>query len=451
MKQLMLCALAIAGLAYGQTPAIEWQKFYGGTKDDDVISIRQTSDGGYIFIGDSDSNNGDLTSNNGKKDFWVVKSNPLGAIQWQRSLGGSQDEEAHSIRQTADGGYIIAGETNSNDGDVTGNHGGTDAWIVKLNQNGDLVWQKTYGGSNSDSANFIEPTGDGGYIVAGDSNSNNGDLTQNKGSYDAWVFKISSDGTLEWQKNYGGTAYEGAEYIQNTSDGGYIVAATTTSNNGDLTSNHGDFDYWFIKLNSAGNIEWQKSLGGTNSDYGRFSQPTLDGGYIVAGYSNSNNGNVSGNNGGFDCWIAKLNETGTIEWQKSLGGMGYDWGRSLTETEDGGFVIALGSKSTNISAGTHHGNNDVLLIKLERNGSLSTSETSLKKDSTVAPNPSNGYFTINHLFNNSSLEVYSLTGKLIQKVKNISGKSYSIDISNQPTGAYIIRIDNLITLKLIKK
>lgn len=506
----MLCTLAIAGLAYGQTPAIEWQKFYGGTKDDDVISIRQTSDGGYIFIGDSDSNNGDLTSNNGKKDFWVVKSNPLGAIQWQRSLGGSQDEEAHSIRQTADGGYIIAGETNSNDGDVTGNHGGTDAWIVKLNQNGDLVWQKTYGGSNSDSANFIEPTGDGGYIVAGDSNSNNGDLTQNKGSYDAWVFKISSDGTLEWQKNYGGTAYEGAEYIQNTSDGGYIVAATTTSNNGDLTSNHGDFDYWFIKLNSAGNIEWQKtyggtgmdqpyaihqtldggyiasgrsntpnngdvtgnhgqfdywivkvsntgdliwqkSLGGTNSDYGRFSQPTLDGGYIVAGYSNSNNGNVSGNNGGFDCWIAKLNETGTIEWQKSLGGTGYDWGRSLTETEDGGFVIALGSKSTNISAGTHHGNNDVLLIKLEGNGSLSTSETSMKKELTVAPNPSNGYFTINHLFNNSSLEVYSLSGKLIQKVKNISGKSYSIDISHQPTGAYIIRIDNLITLKLIKK
>ncbi|WP_435523851.1 hypothetical protein [Chryseobacterium indoltheticum] len=132
-------------MAYGQTPAIEWQKFYGGTKDDDVISIRQTTDGGYIFIGDSDSNNGDLTSNNGKKDFWVVKSNHLGTIQWQKSLGGSQDEEAHSIRQTADGGYIIAGETNSNDGDVTGNHGGTDAWIVKLNQSGDLVWQKRMG------------------------------------------------------------------------------------------------------------------------------------------------------------------------------------------------------------------------------------------------------------------------------------------------------------------
>ncbi|WP_435523852.1 hypothetical protein [Chryseobacterium indoltheticum] len=178
---------------------------------------------------------------------------------------------------------------------------------------------ENYGGTAYEGAEYIQNTSDGGYIVAATTTSNNGDLTSNHGDFDYWFIKLSSTGNIEWQKTYGGTGMDQPYAIHQTSDGGYIASGrSNTPNNGDVTGNHGQFDYWMVKVNNTGDLIWQKSLGGTNSDYGRFSQPTLDGGYIVAGYSNSNNGNVSGNNGGFDCWIAKLNETGTIEWQKSL-------------------------------------------------------------------------------------------------------------------------------------
>lgn len=173
------------------------------------------------------------------------------AIQWQKSLGGSGLDEARSIAPTSDGGYIVAGLSNSNDGDVIGVHGGYESWIVKLTSVGMTEWQKSLGGSGNDGASSIAPTSDGGYIVAGGSQSNDGDVTGHHGSSDSidyWVVKLTSAGMIEWQKSLGGTGYDYAISIAPTSNGEYIVAGGSKSTDGDGTGNHGDTDYWIVKL-----------------------------------------------------------------------------------------------------------------------------------------------------------------------------------------------------------
>jgi PKD repeat protein len=225
---------------------------------------------------------------------------------WQKCLGGSASDFGSSIKQTSDGGYIVAGGTNSTDGNVTGNHGPQDAWVVKLDKSGDVVWQKCLGGSASESGSSIEQTSDGGYIVAGYSSSNDGNVTGNHGSQDAWVVKLDQSGDVVWQKCLGGSSIDYGSSIKQTPEGGYIVAGYSGSNDGNVTGNHGSRDSWVVKLDENGNVVWQKCLGGSSIDYGRSIERTSEGGYIVAGYSGSNDGNVTGNHGKDDYWIVKL-------------------------------------------------------------------------------------------------------------------------------------------------
>ena len=185
------------------------------------------------------------------------------AIEWQKCLGGTADDFANSIQQTSDGGFIVAGETRSNDGDVSGNHGKSDAWVVKLNSLGDILWKKCLGGTGNDYARSIQQISDGGFILTGYTNSNNGDVSGNNGYYDAWVVKLNSSGDILWQKCLGGTYDDYARSIQQTSDTGFILAGYTFSNDGDVSGNHGFSDAWVVKLNSSGDIIWQKCFGGT--------------------------------------------------------------------------------------------------------------------------------------------------------------------------------------------
>ncbi|MDR2353872.1 MAG: hypothetical protein LBF22_12115 [Deltaproteobacteria bacterium] len=236
------------GYAEISPPNIEWQKSFGGSGSDEVRSIQITPDGGYIIAGLSLSNDSDVTGNHGKNDSWIVKLDFQGTIQWQKSLGGSDDDETRSIQITSDGGYIIAGESSSNDGDLTGNHGHYDAWIVKLDSQGTIQWQKSLGGSYEDAASSIQITSDGGYIIAGTSTSKDGDVTVNHGEFDAWIVKLDSQGTIQWQKSLGGSEWDVSSSIQITSDGGYIIAGYSRSNDGDVTVNHGERDFWIVKL-----------------------------------------------------------------------------------------------------------------------------------------------------------------------------------------------------------
>ena len=346
---------------------LQWQKNIGGGGDDKAYSIKQTTDGGYIVVGSSESSDGDVTNNNGKTDFWIVKLDSNGAVQWQESFGGSNDERANSVQQTADGGYIVAGYTSSSDGDVTSNLGQCDCWIIKLDNTGALVWQKTIGGTGNDMTYSIQQTSDGGYIMAGCSSSNNGDVSGNHGFIDFWVVKLTSTGSITWQKSLGGSENELAYAVQQTSDGGYIVCGYTFSNDGNVSGKNTDVtspDTWIVKLNSTGSIVWQKCFGGTSADIATTVQQTSDGGYIMAGSSASTDAPVTGNHGAADYWLVKLNSSGTLQWQKSLGGSNDDVATSIKETSDGGFIVIGSSSSTDGDVTGNHGAYDIWVVKL---------------------------------------------------------------------------------------
>jgi uncharacterized delta-60 repeat protein len=304
-----------------------WARTYGDASYDYAMSIQQTSDGGQIVAGYSL-----LFLAPGYQDAFVLKLSSGGEIQWQRAYDGA--DTVSSIKQTIDGGYVVAGYTSAND--ITE----YDFWISKLDSSGNMEWQQAYGGSDGDWANSIWQTTDGGYIVAG--------MTQSfsAGDYDLWILKLSSSGDIEWQRAYGGNGHDVAESIQQTSDGGYIVAGGTSSIGAGL------YDYLVLKLSAAGDIEWQKTYGKTWSESAHSIQQTADGGYILAG-----------DEPGRDNVIVKLSSTGNIEWQRTYWGDSEHRVRSIKQTNDGGYIVA----GTTSYAGRAY---DTWLIKLTAAGDI---------------------------------------------------------------------------------
>jgi hypothetical protein len=373
MKYLLFTVLAtlLSGSFALAQPTIQWQKSLGGTGVEMIRSlVQQTNDGGFIVAGNSESNDGDVSGNHGESDYWLVKLSSIGTIEWQKSLGGSGNEGLSSIQLTNDGGYIVAGFSESNDGDVSGNHGDKDYWVVKLNSSGAIEWQKSLGGTGVEIGSLVQQTNDGGFIVAGNSYSNDGDVSGNHGDKDYWVVKLSSIGNIEWQKSLGGSVEDSTNSIQQTNDGGYIVLGYSFSNDGDISDNHGLSDYWVVKLTSIGTIEWQKSIGGSSYDFSSSIQQTSDGGYIVAGESISYDGDVSGNHGNSDYWVVKLTSTGTIEWQKSLGGIDMEYSPKIQQTIEGGFIVVGSSFSNDGDVSGNHGNTDCWVVKLTSDGTI---------------------------------------------------------------------------------
>jgi hypothetical protein len=389
MRKILLVTMLLLAVnnVFAQAPNIQWAKCYGGSFGDNATSILPTKDGGYIIAGGTFSNDGDVIGHHGADstaDVWIVKIDDTGAIKWQKSLGSIHMEGANSMAHTSDGGYIVAGYASSNGGIVSGNHGNVDYWVVKIDDTGAIQWQKSYGGTNYDVAFSIIQTKDSGYVVAGSSFSNDGDVTGHHGSNiypDYWIVKLDDTGIIEWQKSLGGTNNDDATSILQTSDGGYIVAGYSSSNDGDVVGHHVNSmtitnDYWVVKLDGEGVIQWQKSLGGKYEDEATIILPTKDGGYIVGGGAASNDGDVTGHHGStyiFDCWVVKINDTGAIQWQKSFGGSNADEVESIKETNEGGYIVAGYSRSNDGDATINHGNNgseDFWVVKLDDTGSL---------------------------------------------------------------------------------
>ena len=442
---------------------IVWQKCLGGSGWDVAHSVQQTLDGGFIVAGESWSNNGDVSGNHGGADFWVVRLNSSGDIVWQKCLGGSRDDQAYSIQQTSDGGFIVAGYTESNDGDVEGIHSARDFWVVRLNSSGDIVWQKCLGGSSDDIAQSIQQTSDGGFIVTGGTWSNDGDVSGNHGWTDYWVVKLDSSGDIVWHKCLGGSGWEGTivfpadAFIQETSDGGFIMAGGTQSNDGDVSGNHGERDYWIVKLDSSGNIVWQKCLGGSGWEGAHMVgevlkrmvsiQETSDGGFIMAGGTWSNDGDVSGNHGLCDYWVVKLDSSGNIIWQKCLGGSIGDAAFSIQQTSDGGFIVAGFTESNDGDVSGHHGLNeypDCWVVKLSPVGVSENVIVPEQFKLSVFPNPFNSSCMITAP-SGAKIEIYDLRGRLISKgIQSFSESQGKRTLIWQPdetirSGVYIVK------------
>jgi len=356
----------IVSTIYAQ-PAIQWQKTYGGSSSEEVYAIQQTTDGGYITVGVTTSNNGDVSGNHGGFEFWVLKLTENGSIDWKRAYGGSNNDWPYSIQQTADGGYIMAGLTMSNNGDVTWNHGDRDYWVVKLNPSGSIQWQKTLGGTGADVAFSVRQTDDGGYIVVGDSGSNDGNVSGNHGFRDMWVVKLNVNGGIQWQRSLGGSSTDSGRCVIQTEDGGYMVVGESMSNDGDVSVNHGNSDFWVVKLDEDGVIAWEKSLGGPAADIASAVCQLSDGSYVVAGYVGSG---VPGHHGSFDYWVIKLSEYGEIIWDRVFGGSSIDKAFDLKATSDGGLIVVGDTQSVNGDVIGNDGGLDIWAIKLNGDGEI---------------------------------------------------------------------------------
>ncbi|HHT9140027.1 MAG TPA: hypothetical protein ACFYEI_04360 [Candidatus Tripitaka californicus] len=327
---------------------VDWQKVYGGANWDRAYSIHETSDGGYVVAGETSSFGA------GRPDFWVLKLRHYGTVEWQKTYGGTDQDEAHSIQQTSDGGYIVTGTTSSFGA------GKCDIWVLKLRPDGAVEWQKTYGGGDWDCAYSIHETSDGGYIVAGDTSS------FGIGGTAAWVLKLRPDGTVEWQKAHGGANLDRANSIHETNDGGYVVAGLRTMSLG--AGGEKIPDIWALKLRPDGTVDWQKTYGKEGWEVANSIQQTSDGGYIMAGETgNAHTGTGTLSISGVAVWVLKLRPDGTVDWQKTYGGGRLDRADSIRETSDGGYIVAGNTSSFGARDG------DFWVLKLSPNGSISPS------------------------------------------------------------------------------
>ncbi len=332
---------------------IEWDKTIGGNDIDILTSLQQTSDGGYILGGFSFSNiSGEKTQNRrGSADYWIVKLDSGGNIQFDKTIGGSSFDNLFALQQTSDGGYILGGTSFSNkSGNKSQNsRGGTDYWIVKLNSKGNIQFDKTIGGDDEDDLSSLQQTTDGGYILGGTSFSRiSGEKTEgNKGLADFWIVKLDGNGNVQFDKTIGGNSTDNLNALQQTSDGGFILGGHSFSNiSGDKTENSrgsdGFADYWIVKLSSSGNIQFDKTIGGSSLDILTSLQQTSDGGYILGGRSFSNTSfekseNTRGINDD-DYWIVKLDSKGKKQFDKTIGGTNFDECYSIKETGKNRYV-----------------------------------------------------------------------------------------------------------------
>ncbi len=306
----------------------EWNKTFGGADDDWGGSVQQTSDGGYIITGGTES------YGDSKEDVLLIKTDKNGKEEWKKTFGGVYIDWGSSAQQTSDGGYIITGRTTSYG---AGDH---DVLLIKTDKNGKEEWKKTFGGAYSDIGYSVQQTSDGGYIITGWT------MSYGAGGCAVLLIKTDKNGKEEWEKTFGVASIDWGSSVQQTSDGGYIITGWT------MSYGAGGQDAWVIKVDKNGKEEWKKTFGGAEDDVGSSAQQTSDGGYIITGYTKSYG------DGEEDAWLIKMDKNGKEEWKKTFGDAYYDRGNSAQQTSDSGYMIA------GVTNAYDAGGRDVWLIKL---------------------------------------------------------------------------------------
>ena len=329
--------IVLAVLSSSQSIAqTSWARTYGGINDEKASAIQQTSDGGYVVAGYTESYGA------GDADLWMLKLDTDGAAQWEGTYGGSDNDVANSIQLTGDGGYIVAG--------YTGAYPYYDAWVLKLDANGTVQWEKAYSGSNVDKILNIQTTSDGGYIAFGYTSS------YGAGSFDHLLLKLDASGTVQWEKTYGTSDPDMGYSIKQTSDGGFFMAGViSTATNG--------LDFMMYKVDPGGSSQWEKKYGGSERDIASSIQQTADGGFVMAGTTDTYGV------GADDVWLLKLDANGAVQWEKTYGGSGNDQANAIQLTSDGGFVMAGTTDTYGVGA------DDVWLLKLDASGAVQWEKT----------------------------------------------------------------------------
>lgn len=523
MKHILLILFILSSTSnlFGQ-PNISWERSLGGTNGEISFGVNETTDGGFIVVGYSSSGNDEVNDNNGSTDIWVVKLDVTGNIVWENNYGGSDTDKGHYIEQTADGGYILIGTSRSDDfAGVNNFNNYDDIVILKLDNLGTMQWGKFYGSTGPDIGYSIKQTADGGYIAAGTIGGDSIDLwiakldvsgnidpnwtnttfggpvygtptnpqLYNDGAYsvdiatdgyvvcgftqregnsgnsqnDYWIIKFDFNGSFIWETILGGDASEEAKSIISTNDGGYIIAGYTRSD--EITGGNSLRDYWIVKLDIDGELVWETALGGSQNDEAASIDLTSDNGYIVLGFSRSNDGDVSGSiipNSEKDYWLVKLDVDGDLDWEKSLGGWGDDDGFYVKQTTDGGYILTGTTTSSNIDIDPddRSGTSDYWVVKLESE-TLDTENIPNDTAITVFPNPFKTQVTIelpsNYVGKDLTIGIFNQLGKKIMNIDTVADNP-SIKINSLEVlsaGIYFLKLTdskskNQTVFKLIK-
>jgi hypothetical protein len=327
---------------------VEWNQTYGGIADEHANSLIQTADGGFVFVGSTKSygaGNGDFWG-----DFWVIKTDVNGQEEWNQTYGGIDGDFVGSAVQTTDGGYAFAGSTTS---DGAGGDSWGDFWLVKTDVNGQAEWNQTYGGINEEYATTVIQTADGGFILVGDTYS------YGAGLKDTWLVKTDTNGQLEWNKTFGGTNWDYEVRAVQTTDGGFALALTT------LSYGAGEEDFWLVKTDANGQVEWNSTFGGTGRESAHSMIQTSDGGFTLVGITGPDD----------YMWLVKSNANGQAEWNHTFGEITSEGPISLIQTTDGGYALVGATGSYDA------GNGDIWLVKV----SVSEGITTTTAPTTIPP------------------------------------------------------------------
>ena len=323
-----------------------WSACVGYEYNENVSALKLAHDSGFIMIGSASSS----SPARALPSIWVTRLGNTGNIVWQKKYGGTYNEEGRNIAAIPDG-YILIGLTTSDDGDIGWGFHGTpgivnyfyDIWVARLDISGNIVWKKCLGSYGTEGARDIQPTADGGFIVAGTTTGDGGDVQGTNGGVDVWIVKLDGNGQIQWQKCVGGSGNEDIHDIELLPDGGYIITGQTTS--ADATGYHVTdttmitTDAWVARLSATGELQWQKCFGGSRNDVFYDIQLLSDNNFAAVGTTNSTNGDVSHNNGRNDCWLVKFDPTGSLIWERSFGTANNETGNTLTALPTGNLLI----------------------------------------------------------------------------------------------------------------
>ena len=447
----------------GASGNIIWQTYVNGVNNVNSLasvltSMVATSDGSYIVMGTTNATNwGSSTYSATTNKICLAKISSSGVILWQKMCTPFNSEfYGNIIKKTNDGGYIVTGRTSGPQTSEDGNY-----FLIKLDSNANFVWFQYFATPNLDSATDVIQCPDGGYLINGYVTNASGAfppvVVVPKGGRDIMVIKVNSLGEYMWAKCYGGTGDETGAKLLNTSDGGFLITGTTNSNNLDVSNNHGGNDNWIVKTNSIGDIQWQKTYGGTSDDFICDIIKSSDGNYVFSSRIFSNNGDITFNNGNnkSDAWIVKINQTGNILWQKSFGGSGTDEANSIIQTTDSGFALTGASNSPNGDIIGYHNPgypnppSDIMFIKFSQDN-LSTNIFN-KDQILIYPNPANDVVQFKCTEMVEKISIYNALGQLVQENKTNSMEG-TISIEHLAQGSYFVKVNNQnTTYTLLKK
>ena len=371
-------------------PLVQWEKSYSGDSMDRLPCLLRTADGGFLLGGHSWSgvSGNKSTPNYGEEDFWVLRLDAQGNKVWEGNFGGSGHDFLWAMHQTPDGGFVLVGQSYSvQDGNKSsprmGNSGAPDFWVVRLDRNGNKLWDKTYGGTWTDMARSVLETSDGGLLVGGSSQSpNDGNKTSALIGYaDFWIVRLDAQGNKLWDRSYGGVADDYMTDMRPTADGGFLLAGSSGSPAGDFkgSTNYGGSDLWLVQIDADGNKLWDRAYGGTSDELNARLSACSDGGWVLGSNTDSGAGGnktsplYSFTNHFYDYWVLRLDADGNKVWENGFGGSLMDYFSDVRSTADGGAIVA-GFSSSGVTGNKTtpppvHRYADVWLVRVDHTGS----------------------------------------------------------------------------------